>query len=894
MRKTKLCTGLMVAFGGVLMSTGQGAFAQAEQLERVEITGSAIKRIDAETAQPVTILKLDDLRKEGVTNVEQIIARISSSQSQQTTSQSVGLGTGGATFADLRGIGQNKTLVLLNGRRIANNSIDGSAPDLNTIPFAAIDRIEVLRDGASALYGTDAIGGVINFITRRSYNGITLTAGFDSPQHAGGKAKNASVVGGLGDLDKDRFNILASLDYQKQNRISASQRPFAATGFIPDRGLFSSSGSTDPANYRQGAGPTANPAGPACNANPYIFHQSGAGCREDFAKFVDLIPETERISGLINGTLKFGDGQQLTVSYFGAHDKNGTLVAPVPFAALTMNPGTPFFPGNGITPAPTNFTINPALPIQLRWRDRPNGPRAQQDINVQQRFATALEGNFAGWDYNTGIAYNQNRVYSDLVGGYADGTIITPGVRTGVINPFGDQTAAGQALLDSALAIGNLTFGKSETWTVDARASRELADWFGAGRPAAIAVGAEYRREKLAFAANTAFAEKVVASTGTDPATNQQGSRHVEAIYTELNIPLLKELEVTAAVRYDKYSDFGNTTNPKVSFRYQPLQQLLLRGAYSTGFRAPSLYELNNPQTYNNSANSFNDPVRCPGGVPIAGVSGADNCNTQFITLNGGNKNLNPEKARNFTLGLVFEPLTDVSAGLDFWWVKVKHQISVLPDTLIFADPVRYAGLFNRAADGSLAIDGSQCPGVACGYVSQLTSNLGEINTNGFDLNAAYRLRTTDYGNLRFTFNGTYVIKNEYQQEENGAFLQNAGIYSGTGPIFRWQHNLSVDWTRGAWGAGVVNHFKTGYGDQNDENRVSDPAFYDRVGSYTTWDIYGSWSPIKSLNVLLGIRNVLDRDPPFSNQGKTFQNGYDPRYTDPTGRSYYVRGTYTF
>jgi len=103
-----------------------------------------------------------------------------------------------------------------------------------------------------------------------------------------------------------------------------------------------------------------------------------------------------------------------------------------------------------------------------------------------------------------------------------------------------------------------------------------------------------------------------------------------------------------------------------------------------------------------------------------------------------------------------------------------------------------------------------------------------------------------------------------------------------------------VDWTRGAWGAGVVNHFKTGYGDQNDENRVSDPAFYGRVGSYTTWDLYGSWSPIKSLNVLLGIRNILDRDPPFSNQGKTFQNGYDPRYTDPTGRNYYVRGTYTF
>jgi len=892
MRKTKLCKGLTVAFGGVMLSLGQGAFAQSQQLERVEITGSAIKRLDAETAVPVTVLKLDDLRKEGVTNVEQIIARISASQSQQTTSQSVGLGTGGATFVDLRGLGQNKTLVLLNGRRIANNSIDGSAPDLNTIPFAAIDRIEVLRDGASALYGTDAIGGVINFITRKTFVGGTVTAGFDAPQHSGGKANNASIVYGFGELESSGFNILASIDYQKQQRLRAIERKFGSTGFLPDHGVFSSSGSTDPANYNQG-GPSANPAGPACNSNPYIFHQSGSACREDFTKFVDLVPETERISGLINGTVKFADNHLLTLSYFAAHDKNSTEIAPVPFAALTMNPGTPFFPGNGITPAPTNFTIDPTRPVRLRWRDTPNGPRAQQDINIQQRFLASLEGSLVGWDYNTGIAYNQNRVYSDLTGGYADGTIITPGVRTGVINPFGPQTAAGQALLDSALAIGNLTFGKSQTYTVDARASRELGDWLKAGRPAAIAVGAEYRHETLAFAANTDFAQKVVASTGTDPATNQKGSRNIEAIYTEVNIPILKELEVTGAVRYDHYSDFGNTTNPKVSFRYQPVQQLLVRGAYSTGFRAPSLYELNNPTTYNNSANSFDDPIRCPSGTPLPGLSASDNCNSQFITLNGGNQQLNPEKARNFTLGLVFEPMTDVSAGIDFFWVKIKHQISILPDTLIFADPTRYANLFHRAADGSLAIDGSQCPGAACGYVSQTTSNLGDVNTNGFDINGAYRLRTP-YGNIRFNYNGTYVTKYEYQQEENGEFLQNAGIYSGTSPIFRFQHNFAVDYTFGQWAAGIVNHFKTGYGDQNDPNRVSDPSFNGRVPSYTTWDVYGSWTPIKSVNILLGIRNAFDREPPFSNQGRTFQNGYDPRYTDPIGRTYYVRGAFNF
>jgi len=171
---------------------------------------------------------------------------------------------------------------------------------------------------------------------------------------------------------------------------------------------------------------------------------------------------------------------------------------------------------------------------------------------------------------------------------------------------------------------------------------------------------------------------------------------------------------------------------------------------------------------------------------------------------------------------------------------------------------------------------------------------LGDVNSNGFDLSASYQWKSGGYGNFRAALNSTYVAKYEYQQEQGGAFLQNAGVYSGTSPIFRWVHNLSVDWTLGAWGAGVINHYRTGYTDQNEPDQVSDPSFYGRVGSYTTWDTYGTWAPIKSLSLLVGVRNVFDRNPPFSNQARTFQTGYDPRYTDPAGRTYYVRGTYSF
>ena len=900
-KRSQVCSAVVVAFGGVLAMSATPSFGQTQQsqtdqptqLQRVEVTGSAIKRIDAETAVPITVIKLDELRKQGVTTIEQVLSRISASQSQTGTSQSVGLGTGSAAFADLRGLGSNKTLILLNGRRIANNAIDGASVDLNVIPFSALERVEILRDGASALYGTDAIGGVINFITRKDFSGGAVTLGADSPQHPGGKAYSANLAYGFGRLDNDGFNVLGVVDYQKQSPISAAQRDFSSTGFLPDRGIFRSSGSPDPANYNQG-GKSANPAGPACTANPFIFHQSGSSCRYDFVKWVDLVPDTERVSGLLKGTLKLSPDHAVSVEYFATQVLNKTTIAPVPFAALTVDPGTPFFPGNGITPGPTNFAIDPTKSINVRWRDVPNGPRQEQDKNLQQRVVASIDGVVIGWDYNVGLAYNQNKNTHTTTGGYADGTIITSGVKTGIINPFGDQTTAGQALLDGALVKGVLYYGQADVTSIDARASRELGDWMGAGRSAAIAVGTEFRREKLSFQANPSVAELLVASTGVDPTTNQGGSRTVSAVYGELNIPLTKELEVTGALRYDKYSDVGSTTNPKVSFRYQPIDPVLLRGSYSTGFRAPSLYELNNPQTYTNTGNSFNDPVRCPNGVPIAGASEADVCNTQFIVLNGGNPKLRPEKAKNLVLGLVLEPVKDLTIGLDFWWIKLKDQVSVLPDTLIFADVVKNAGLFHRGADGSLSIDGTQCPGVNCGYITDTNDNLGEIRTNGVDLSAAYRLRTADMGTFNFGINGTYVTKYEYQQEQGGVFLQNAGAYSGTGPIFRWAHTLNVTWTKDAWGLAIVNRYKSGYQDQNDPNQVSDPQFYGDVGSYSVWDVAGSWTPVKALSFTVGVRNVFDRSPPFSNQAKTFQSNFDPRYSDPTGRAYYARATYTF
>jgi len=897
-KHTKLCTGLVLAFGGLAIAPSLAMAQDATTLQRVEVTGSAIKRLDAETSVPITTLKADDLKKVGVETVEQILNLVSGNQTTQGSSQSVGLVTGGAAFANLRGLGQNKTLVLLNGRRMANSSFDGSAPDLNMIPFAALDRIEVLRDGASSLYGTDAIGGVINFITKKDMTGGSITIGAESPQLGGGKSNNVNIGFGVGDLTKDGYNIMGFFDHQAQESISSTQRSFGSTGYIPALGISKSSGNAYPANYFQpsadglSASPGANPSAPNCDAQ-FSFHLSGAKCRYDYTSWVNLIPPTIRNSAMLKGTFAVNGETEVNVEYFYTKGINSTTIAPVPYGALTVNPGTPFFPGAGITPAPTNFTIDPTLPVAVQWRAVPTGPREDRSESIQQRLVVSLDGSAGGWDYSTGISYNRNDLTNNLTGGYTNGDIITSGVANGIINPFGAQTSGGMALLNSAQVTGNLLTGKGEVMALDAHASRELGDWMGAGRKAALAVGAEVRNERFSFVANAPFAAQVVASTGVDPATNSVGDRSVAAVYTELNLPVSKTFDVTGAVRYDKYSDFGSTTNPKLSFRYQPSNSVLFRGSASTGFRAPSLYDVNAPTTYTNTANAWDDPVKCVNGNPVPGALPTA-CGSQFMSLSGGNKQLNPEKSKNLTFGVALEPAKNLSVAVDLWWIRLTDTIGSLADTTIFSNPTKYAYLFKRAPDGSLSTDGSQCPGANCGYVLDNTMNLGGTNTNGVDLTMAYLLRTSSAGTFNFTLNGTYVDKYEYQNEPDGIWNQNVGIYSGTGPVFKWQTTFNVQWKYGEYGLGLTNRYKSGYFDQNDPNQVAACCVNNSVGAYSLWDINGSWSPTKALTIVAGVRNMFNTSPPFSNQGATFQVGFDPRFTDPTGRAGYVRGTYNF
>ena len=905
-RRSVLARSILIACGATAtVFASQPLFAQDAEtkLQRVEVTGSSIKRIDAESAVPVTIVKMDELKKQGISTVEQVLSTLTISMSTQSTSQVVGSGTGGASFADIRGLGSNKTLVLLNGRRIAANSIDGSSADLNMIPFAAIDRVEVLRDGASSLYGTDAIGGVINFITKNNFTGGTVTIGLDEPETPGGRSTGFNIGGGVGDLEKDGFNIFGFIDVQKSDRIRGDQRDFNT------RYKGGVSVNTYPGTYSQSqpslADPTlpgnyGNPSAPACNSNQGIFPRDGTtfGCYQATSYFVDYAPKSERTSGFLKGTKDLGGGHQMGLEYFYTQSKVSSLIAPVPYYGLIMNPSSPYFPGK-----PGQPTFNTGLPydaaftglygeagsavpggstlvepgfIYVNWRNIDGGPRTDYNTNTQQRVVASLEGTLADWDYKTALTWNENKVQVALAN-YQTGSIIRDGMTSGIINPWAANDATGLAYIKSANLSGTQQNAIAKSVGVDAHASRELGDWMGAGRKVGLAIGGSYSRDTMSqVGADMVFNIAVKASTGFDPDTSNIGERKVTALYSELNVPVSKTLEVTVAGRNDNYSDIGNSFNPKFGFRFQPSPTVFVRGSASTGFRAPSLYDTNSSPTYTNTTNVTD---------PVTGVK------SQFQALTGGNPALKPETSKTVNLGIVIEPAKDLTLGADLWAIQLEQVIGTVPDTTVFGpNSALFTSFFKRNANGTLSQNSLACPGPTCGYVDLRTQNLGGTNTNGLDLSANYRLRTADMGAFTFGMQSTYVNKYEYQDYENGPWNQNVNRFVGAGVIFKWTHNATVNWNKGAFSAGLAGHYKSGYVDQNTTSEFPGNV----VGSYATYDAFVGWSITKKISITYGIRNLFDKAPPLSNQVYTFQAGYDPRYTDTVGRTHYLRGNMTF
>lgn len=922
LRAKKITLAVSAAIGSGLIGFAPSVVAQtgAQALERVEITGSLLRRIEGETALPITTISIDELQQAGATNAEQALRLVTQGGTGIVSSSSVSSTNGAASYASLRNLGPQRTLVLLNGKRVVANPFSSVAVDLNTLPLAALDRIEFLTDGASSTYGTDAIAGVVNFITRKEYKGFTIGGEVQIPEEGGGEVYTANLLGGFGSLAKDGWNVYGGFNYRDSKPLGGTEREFAKTSYIPSRGFNGLSPTTFPANYSQVvSGVTTvtntNPTLPNCFPPTSLFTTEppplGLGnnrCGADTQGFTETLPIQKQWSGFLRGSLALGANHTASLEYFYAQNKLRNQIAPSPEGGMTMGPDSPFYPGNGITPI-TDPNLNRTQPISINWRTTALGPRQGEQINDTQRVLANLEGVIAGWDYQAAALWSNSKVENEFLNGYPSTQRLRDGVRgingAPYLNPFGDQTAAGQAYLESIEILGKIQDGEGTLQSLTAVASRQ----FGSlpGGPIGIAFGAEARKEEMVYRTDIAKASQAGSSGLAGSGALREGDRDIWAAALELSFPILKNLEIGASVRHDDYSDFGQTTNPKVSFRFTPTSSVLLRGSYNTGFAAPTLTQLYAPNATTFTATRYDDPVLCPGGVvnTAAGGIAARDCNIQFQQLTGGNANLTPEESEAWTVGFVLQPIPSVSFSVDYWRYTVTNNISVIGDAAIFGDTAKYANLFVRCSQADPAriptIPGCNQPGGdPLAYVINTNLNLGDTKTSGYDFQFNWNPGATSYGRFSLNYRATYVDKYRFQTEPGGAWFNPVGNFNARytdfagvpGPVIRLRQIVNLGWEKNAMSAALIYKFASGYRDQN---AVPAPFNQNTVGDYGIFDLSFGYTGIKGLQLRLGVLNVLDRDPPYTNQASRFQSrGYDDRFHNPLGRTWTLAARYEF
>jgi iron complex outermembrane recepter protein len=585
----------------------------------------------------------------------------------------------------------------------------------------------------------------------------------------------------------------------------------------------------------------------------------------------EIFPQSDRTSVLLRGQLAFGANHTGFAEYTESQSSTFYRISPLTVTNLNYPANGRFYPtafatANGISGA-----------LRLNWRLSDAGGRSNDVDAVSRRLVIGSKGLVWGWDYDTALNYSTSSVSDQYVDGYVNTAIFDRNFLTGNINPFGPQDAQGQALINEAKIQDNARKSVGITKSFDVRASRPIFSM--AAGDAALAIGAEARKESMQFDPSELLRQGLIRSEGT--ATQFRGEREVNAVFAELVLPLAKSLELQLAVRHDRYNDVGTTTNPKVGIRWNPLKTLLVRGSYATGFRAPSLADLYSPTRIGQTNGIYNDPLGCFG----ANNNNPDYCGIQPDKLRGGSVNLKPEESKQASLGFVWEPFRALSAQVDYWQITKSDTIAS-PEGVYFSDVNFYAPFITRAApDPTL-------PGIP-GRITQIDSrlrNLGELRTSGFDVGIDLRLPATSFGKFGFGIHSTYVLKYEVQDGPGRPYVSAVGRFANDQVIQRYRHIASFNYDLGAFSATLQQNFFRGHIDQN---RNPDGSIR-RVSDYQLWDLSTSYRGIKNLTIRAGVKNLADKSPPKSNQIYSFLAGYDPNYTDPRGRTFTMALAYQF
>lgn len=751
-KRTKLSAALLLAFSGTVGST---AVLAQQVLERVEITGSSIKRVDAEGPSPVDVVTRQQIERTGATTINELLRSIAAvdifDQGELASNSPSGSGT--ATVR-MRGLSETDVLVLLNGRRLPINALHdgsgaGAAVDLNMIPIGAIERIDILKDGASAIYGADAVAGVFNIITRKDYTGAEAYASYGISSRSDGKEWRAGVTAGFGSLAEDKYNLLLTLDRFKRDPIYRKDRDitrsvdFRRFGVGDFRSSFSPFG-----NYVNASGGLTGEQVRPCPADQ--FDAAASVCRYDFnASLLTSYNGADRTTGMAVGTVEINPALRLVGEFIYSKSENHFEAHPVP-----------------------DIFYDPVADAFYRGRFLQGGPRISDRDSSVTHFTLGLEGTAAErYDWAVNFGRGTSRV-TNRDSNYYDANLWYPALDSGAID--GTSTTNDPELVES-LKVSPLRVGKSVLEFFNAKITGPLMQM-----PAGelyYAVGMSALNERLVDTPDELTQRgEVVGSIAQAPV---DASRSAKAVFAELQIPVLKDLEAQLAWRLDSYRGVGSKASPKVALRYEALPNLAFRASYTESFLAPKLKQQFGATE--EGAITITNPTQCAG----LGIVGP--CDVTAFSVGGSNPDLKPEKGKTYNFGIVYEPTQNTAVGIDLWRIDKSDAIST-------------PTISSAIQQGLFEYDTTATPPRL--RIFQNLQNLADQRTQGIDLSLEARFSMGGLGKLSLANKSTYLHSSARKDSPDDGWE----LFQGTYATPRFRNNLSVTNEIGPW-AGTVSAF---------------------------------------------------------------------------------------
>ena len=860
MSNTLLRDAVRAAMGvGVAASLGAApaAFAQEEdpaQLGRIVTTGSRITRLDVEAARPITIISREDIERSGQPSVSDVL-RSSSYNSFGEYRETSGNSFGGNALVGLKGLGAERTLILLNGRRLPRSPITADQGiDLNTIPLEAVERIEILTDSASAIYGSDAIGGVVNVILRDDFEGVQMSLNAGRPTQDGADTQSASVVFGSSTA---RGSFIVAAETYKKDMIFSADRPFTAPDFGDGVNLGTTEGISPFGNTLLDVfTPGPDRADPNCDnvvdpvSGAQLFagiYDAGAGnevCGYAYAAVAGETQNISRDSVFINAEYEITS--DVTAIYTGTISQVEAFGRYAPAVGGFL---IDLDAANG--PAAWNDLqgLNGLGPYDalLGHRFVGLGPRDDYDTNTMFDNQITFEGTAGMFDWNL---WAGSTVYQGKSRGfnYVVDSVATQLVDDGDYDPFDPLNPANEA------AYGQMRHTTTRDIETDFKrlgGSLSFDALDGPAGPIGWAVGFEYFDQKFRDTYDPQReAQNVIGSAGN----STEGERTNYAMYVESLIPLTDTLELSLAARYDDYDDSaGSETSPLAALRWQPADNWLVRASWGQGFRAANMTNLYSATSF--SAESVTDTVFCNAQVPPI-----DPCiDGQADTYSGGNPNLAPETSESFSVGFGWN-VDRFNLTADYWNIKIDEALTIPTAQSLINLEERGIALppgasITRDVTGAI----TDClPGQTsgCGIIRPWL-NLASLDYTGIDLRLDYSLPLDGGSELNFRWIHSHMLEANEQTTPASPVLDEAGMQDS--PEFR--SVLVTNWSMGDHSVSLITNHIDGY--QNTSN--------DKIGSMTTWDLQWAWNITANGRFVAGVLNLTDEDPPLDPNNDTAQ-----------------------